>query len=325
MKEIQGRIQLKGDTITNWETNDPQILENELIIVRHNDHVKFKLGELNSDNKEKKYSELPYILSSDVIRNSNPTTAGIGGISEGTNLKGLSVLDVLNKMLYPRVDPTIENLTITHSPTGIREYGTVCTFKNLTFTVKLGSLPITSIVLYKGNEQEDDNKLYESSIDEILALNTDGSITITYDFDDYTTNNAKSNIYSINITDADGVSMIEKNIQNGPTYVYPYYYGVIDSNTEVTESVIKGLTKKVETKGTKNYKYTANNQKMVFATLQSYGKIKTIKDPNGFNVTDTFTESTVTITGLDGTSQSYYVYTANSASTVTDFNMTFSH
>ena len=325
MKEIQGRIQLKGDTITNWETNDPQILENELIIVRHNEDIKFKLGELNDNNEAKKYSELPYVLSSDVFSNSNPTTASVGGISEGTNLNGMLVTDILNKMLYPRVDPVIESASITYTPTNTIEYGTICTYKNLKVVIKKGSLQITSISIYNTNSQEDENKIYESPIEELLTLNNNGSITITYDFDDYTSINSKSNVYSIKVTDADGVSIIKNSIQGGPTYVYPYYYGAVDSNVTITESVIKGLTKKVETKGTKSYKYTANNQKMVFATLQSYGKIKTIKDPNGFNVTDTFTESSITITGLDGTSQIYYVYTANSASTVTNFNMTFSY
>lgn len=63
---------------------------------------------------------------------------------------------------------------------------------------------------------------------------------------------------------------------------------------------------------------------MVFATPVANGVIKTITDPNGFNVTDTFTQSTVSITGLDGTAQSYYVYVSG-ATTVSAFKETFAH
>ena len=63
---------------------------------------------------------------------------------------------------------------------------------------------------------------------------------------------------------------------------------------------------------------------MVFATPAANGVIKTITDPNGFNVTDTFTQTTVSITGLDGTAQQYYVYTS-APTTVSTFNMKFAH
>ena len=61
---------------------------------------------------------------------------------------------------------------------------------------------------------------------------------------------------------------------------------------------------------------------MVFAYPKSYGKLKTIFDPNNFDVTATFTINEVSITGLDGTAQEYYVY-VNNASTVTNFSMKF--
>ena len=61
---------------------------------------------------------------------------------------------------------------------------------------------------------------------------------------------------------------------------------------------------------------------MVFAYDASYGNLKSIIDPNNFNVTDTFTKSEVNITTLDGASTKYYVY-KNSASTVSAFTMKF--
>jgi ABC-type uncharacterized transport system YnjBCD substrate-binding protein len=92
----------------------------------------------------------------------------------------------------------------------------------------------------------------------------------------------------------------------------------------INESLIKSLTKHIEAKGTKNISYTTEQQKMIIAYPKSYGAIKKILDPNSFDVTNTFTRTEIKITGLDGTSQSYYVY-ANNASTVSGFTMTFSY
>ena len=63
---------------------------------------------------------------------------------------------------------------------------------------------------------------------------------------------------------------------------------------------------------------------MIIAYPKAYGVIKKILDPNSFDVTSTFTITEIKITGLDGTSQSYYVY-VNNASTVSGFTMTFSY
>ncbi len=61
---------------------------------------------------------------------------------------------------------------------------------------------------------------------------------------------------------------------------------------------------------------------MVFAYPKTYGDLKSIMDPNNFDVTGTFTKSEINITGLDGTTQAYNVY-VNGASTVSNFNMKF--
>ena len=58
---------------------------------------------------------------------------------------------------------------------------------------------------------------------------------------------------------------------------------------------------------------------------KAYGALKKILDANGFDVTGTFNRSTVSITGLDGTAQDYFVYTLAGASTVTNFNFQFQY
>ena len=90
------------------------------------------------------------------------------------------------------------------------------------------------------------------------------------------------------------------------------------------ESTIKGLTKQIVTKGNKTFSFNLNNNCACFAYPASYGDLKSIKDPNNFEVLGTFTKSTVQITGLDGTPQTYNVY-VNEASTASGFAFTFAY
>ena len=85
---------------------------------------------------------------------------------------------------------------------------------------------------------------------------------------------------------------------------------------------IKALIKHIESKGTKTYSFTANNQRFVFAYPKSYGTLSAIYDQNNFNVTSTFTIYTVPIQCLDGSTVDYYVYVSDK-STVTNFNNKF--
>jgi hypothetical protein len=127
---------------------------------------------------------------------------------------------------------------------------------------------------------------------------------------------------TVKVTDNSGNAITKTT--NTFTFVYPYYYGVCDEGTTINGDLIKSLTKSVEIKGTKAITYTTNNQRMIFAYPKSYGVITKILDPNSFDVTSTFTMSQITIIGLDGTGQSYYVY-VNNPSTVSNFNMKFSY
>lgn len=96
----------------------------------------------------------------------------------------------------------------------------------------------------------------------------------------------------------------------------------MNSDTAPTETQIKALTKHIETKGTKTYAFTTNNERFIFAYPKSYGALSEIYDQNNFNVTDTFTRYTVPIVCLDGKSVEYYVYVSE-RSTVTNFTNKF--
>ena len=123
--------------------------------------------------------------------------------------------------------------------------------------------------------------------------------TATYNTD-ITTNK------TFTLTASDGKNNVSKSISY--TFVSPYYVGVSSTDT-LTETDIKALTKKVETKGNKTINYTTSQSYMVFAYPVSYGAIKSVIDQNGFNVTDSFVRNTVTVNSVE-----YYVFCSNQCS-----------
>lgn len=99
------------------------------------------------------------------------------------------------------------------------------------------------------------------------------------------------------------------------TFIQPFYYGVSNSSSV---SDFTGLTSNVTPKGNKTFSFTTSNQYMVFAYDSSYGNLKNIIDPNGFETISGWTKSTLTVGGF-----SYYVYVSNSPTTDTGASFTF--
>jgi hypothetical protein len=98
--------------------------------------------------------------------------------------------------------------------------------------------------------------------------------------------------------------------------------GTVTEDKVLNNATITSLGKKIQGRATTTNLFTTNNERMVIAYPKSYGTLSKILDANSFDVTGTFSLNEVLITGLDGTTQSYYVY-VNSASTVSNFKMTF--
>ena len=236
------------------------------------------------------------------------TVNALGGISADTDLNGLTVKEILNKLLFPYIAPVI---TVTATPNGgTYEKGDTQTITNVKVVVTKKSEKITKIEVLNGTQ--------------VIARQNDEAIVDggTFNYAVNVSVPSTNKQLTVKITDNSGAVTTETT--NSFTFVYPYYWGVCEETDVINADLIKGLTKSVTSKGTKTVTYTTNNQKMIFAYPKSYGTIKKILDPNSFDVTSTFTMSQMTIIGLDGTGQSYYVY-VNSPSTVSDFNMKFSY
>ena len=248
------------------------------------------------------------ITESDIFVTDMTVINGIGGIESGSDLNGMTTLEILNKLIFPYVAPLV---TVSGTPNGgLYEKGNTQTITNVRVSVTKKSERIIKIEIFDGGTSL--GILEGTDIENGGVFNFEVNVSV----------NSINKQLSAVVTDNSNKSYSSKT--NSFNFVYPYYVGVCDVNSEITESLIKGLTKRIETKGSKTITYSTDNQRMVFAYPTSYGLISKILDANSFDVTNTFSHSTLNIMGLDNTSQSYYVY-INGASTVSNFNMKFNY
>lgn len=242
-----------------------------------------------------------------VYTNDMPTVNAIGGIAAGTSFNNMPVSQVLTKLLYPYVAPTV---SASSNPNGgIFEKGNNQKVTKITANVGKKSEKITKVEFLDGSSS--------LGVKEGAEVQNGGTIAITTDI---AVNSNKN--FSVKVTDAANKTYTANT--GSFNFVYPYYMGVCSENADINEELVKRLTKKIEAKGNKSHAFTCDFQRMVFAYPKSHGKLRQIIDPNNFDVTGTFGIQEVSITGLDGTAQDYYVY-VNSASTVSNFNMKFNY
>ena len=255
-----------------------------------------------------------YVDTEDIFETDMNTINGLGGIGANVNLNGLTTHEVLKKLLYPYVDASVGGATA--SPNGgTYEHGVTKTITSVSITVTKKSEPITSVALYNGAtliEEKTGDTVKDGGTFTFSGLNvvvpTEGNqltVKVTY-------------------PDANGNAKTVEKKTTTLNFVYPYYMGICAAGTAIDETLVESLTKKIESKGNKSNTFTVSDGHMVFAYPKSYGVLKSILDPNNFETLGNYARSEVSITGLDGTAQTYYVYTS-SATTVSDFVVNFKY
>lgn len=288
------------------------------VLLRENDVPDYWLSKKSVESEyainlftefETKLNLEDYVLKSDLVNyakkeetiynNATPTTSALGGIPKGTTFDNKPIKEILDDLLYPYV---AFSASMSTSPNGgTYEKGTTQNVSTATVSITLGSKQITSI------------KVLDSS-NNVLAEKTSGITTSN----SFTLNKSVTSNTNFKAIVTDGTT--SKTVTSGTfTFVSPYYYGAINDGVTLTETLIKGLTKSVSSKGTKTFTITMNQQKAVVAYPASYGNLTKILDENSFNVTDTFVKNTLTIDNV-----SYYVYVLNTPATST-MKYTFSY
>ena len=237
--------------------------------------------------------------------NLTPTPTAIGGIEKGTTFDKMDVTQVLNRLLYPYLNPTISNISITPSTT-ILELGSSFNITRVKFNINSESIASDSSINYTlilngtSLSQFTGNKVVDKTINTIVNSTSTLSVKV-----DDVSNNKQFNFNLITYK-----------------FIYPMYYGIINNSDTINNTLIKSKTKLLQEKGTKTLKFTTNNQKMIFAYPKSYGKLSTIYDANNFNILNTFAISEVNVTANDGNTVVYYVY-CNDSSSVSNYSIKF--
>ena len=242
------------------------------------------------------------------------TVNALGGIKAGQDLNGMTIQEVLTKLLYPHVDQTVGSVTSTPNG-GTFEYGNVQTVTQIQGTVTKKSNPITKVEIKDGS-----NVIATKEAGEVAA---GGKITFA-GLDIKVSTTGKKFTFAAYALGENGQEKAVTGTTGTFTFVYPYYYGVVAPGTEITGELVAGMTKVVESKNSKTFSYDANNECAVIAYPASYGALGLILDPNSFDNTKTFVKHEVNVVGLDGTSQRYFVYVGG-AFTNTGFKFTFSY
>lgn len=221
----------------------------------------------------------------------NGATVAIGGIEKGKKYENANVVDIINDLLHPYVAPTNVRLTLGGVNGGVFEMGSTQSVTGATVNWTRGSQNVTKAEVMVGGSPVGSANVSSDTGSSSVSLTQEVSANTTF---------------SARVTDA------TKQTTGGNvtfTFVYPMYQGVVAANTALDQGAITGLNKVVQTKGNKTYSYTTvGSQQVVFAYPKSYGDLKSVLDPNNFECLDTFTKTTVTITGLDSTPQQYNVY-----------------
>ncbi|MDO5398551.1 MAG: hypothetical protein Q4G33_11555 [bacterium] len=266
--------------------------------------------DLETENKTSYVSAINEVNDNGYYTNASPTPTALGGIKSGTTFNNESVKSILEKLLYPYVSFSIP----TGNTTTYLEWGAATSLASVNVSVIKGSSNITSFEINAGGTITNNTAALTTL--NALSSGTSKSISTTINY----TASASGNS-TVAVTVSDGTTTKTQTLRTY-THIYPYYYGAIDSGTQITPETIPGLTKNLTAKGTKTFSYTLNNQIAVFACPSSYGNA-TITDAST-GVEYSFNKTAFTIENSYGYSCEYYVYSLAQAATGT-FTFKFTH
>ena len=106
-----------------------------------------------------------------------------------------------------------------------------------------------------------------------------------------------------------------------PSVVLPMYIGSVD-NLNPSESQVKAMDVINSIKANQSKVYTIDFKRPCFSYPANYGLLSSVKDQNGFEILSGFVKTVQNFT-IDGQLQSYTIYTLVSATTQTNYTITY--
>lgn len=243
------------------------------------------------DNNRTLPQELKYLLS---YTNSKRTTVTVGGIKKGSTFVDMSFKDIFEKLFYPESDAECE-LDVDIDKSVIYEYGHNIAPVTFDLSVLVGTNNIKSIKLFRDGVEEGTFKNFP-------ANGGTGYYTYTGKID-------KTTEFFARVEDLKG-GIVESNVVR-IEFNRPVYYGTIEEDAVITEDVIKDLPMDIGYIGGEvRHEFTCDSKCFIFAYPHTDDPIKVI-DQNGMIITNSFTKSSITISGADSIPVVYDVLVSN--------------
>ena len=225
--------------------------------------------------------------------NLKPVTANIGGIQKGKVFNKANWKDIFNELLYPYVAPTIASFGQSKNPNSYYETGTNISPITFSTTINVGSEDIKGVIL-----EQDGNPVYTFK----TLIPNGGSESINF------TNDIKTETkFRIVVQDTDNKKYYSQYVDY--RFRDPVFVGVVDAGVEITETLVKSLSKYVTTR---QIVHTMNpkSQRMIIVYTKSYVP-ESIIDKNGFEIIRSFnTNGNVSIVKANGVVEQYtYIMT----------------
>lgn len=236
--------------------------------------------------------------------------AAVGGLKAGhvfvdsqDKTKGEQIDQIFDKLFYPPIMPTI---TISGNPgAGVKEVSSTKFDPTFTIKVTAKNRTLVSVYLQQGSSNIGDNLI--SVFDTKTGGTTTTKLAASVDV-----SKPKSISYRAQVIDEEPQTATSGTLSY--QWVEPYFYGVVAS-APTTSAQVRGLTKLIQTKGTKTLTFvpTADKGRFCIAYPKSHGALKSALDWNKFENINDFTQTTVKVQSPDGASTTvdYYVYTYN--------------
>lgn len=234
------------------------------------------------------------VLSKDII----VTGTTVGNYTENTKLaKGSTMTELFEDMVTKEQPPSYiaPSINISCNISGLKEVGeTIAPVIKVTYS-KNDAGSITKIELYKNNSLIDtiDNPLTSYQYTDNIALTT---TAISYNSKMYFEEGSIKNTNLGNPYPNGHILAGSKTSANTSqiTPVYASYIGVIDNGYTVSN-----LAKIIKNTKSYTFKYSMNNQRIVYLYPKSFGDLTSIKDENNFENLSSFIKSYITVNEVD--------------------------
>lgn len=298
-EEPKADTELRNVRINIMDADTGESVE-EVNVLSSADAIQFK------DSKRYLPEELAYQLA---YTNTNKTPITVGGIEAGTSFVGKNLKKMFDDLLYPYAPPEV-NFSSNNKDIFFEEGVNI---SPITFEVDITkrSEDIKSVALYRSGAKVAD-----------LTVNPSGGV-IKYTYSSVIDKDCTMNV---KVSDKGG-AVVTSNILEF-RFNKPIYMGVVNTDAEITEVLIKSLHKEVKydlsfsglASNEITHQFYPDEQSFFFAAPLN-APLK-IYDQNGFNITNSFDKKGIAITNPDGTKSDEYSYYISNKTTQEDFYLT---